>query len=119
VENLTADGPASVPVEADPEDSRDVVDDLPRRRSFPWTPVVLAAVAAIASVVGNRVLFPYFSGDADEPVYKFQGLMLLDGHLTLSAAEQLPFFTPWLSGTYGVRVMLDLNWSFLELLWII
>jgi hypothetical protein len=81
-----------------------------RRRRLPRAPVVLAAVAAIGAAVSNRLLFPHFSGDADEPVYRYQALMLLDGHITLSAAEQYPFFRPWLSAQSGDRVMLAFTW---------
>jgi hypothetical protein len=44
------------------------------------------------------------SGDADEPVYLYQGRMLAQGHVTLSAAARAEFFQPWLFGSHGGRL---------------
>jgi 4-amino-4-deoxy-L-arabinose transferase-like glycosyltransferase len=73
--------------------------------------VGLAVAAAAAAVAIQRNLFPYFSGDHDEPVYQFQAMLLLHGHLTLSAAQQDPFFRPWLSGTHDGHLVLAFTWA--------
>ena len=41
-----------------------------------WRSAVVAFVAAIAI---QRNVFPFYSGDHDEPVYRFQAEMLRDG----------------------------------------
>lgn len=68
--------------------------------------LLLAAVAFVASLLVHQRLLPHYSGDHDEPVYRFQAEMLLDGKLTLSAAEQQHFFRPWLSGQVGDRIVM-------------
>jgi hypothetical protein len=66
----------------------------------------LAAFAFVAAIVVSKTAYPLHSGDHDEPVYIFQAQMLLEGHATLSAAEQERFFKPWLSGRRGDRLVL-------------
>lgn len=68
--------------------------------------LALAGIAFGSAFLVNAVLFPHYSGDADEPIYRFQAEMLLDGKLTLSAAEQQHFFRPWLSGPVGDRIVM-------------
>ncbi len=58
---------------------------------------ILAGIAGVLALIVHHHVFPYFSGDLDEPVYRFQAQMLLDGHVTLPAS-QWQFFRPWLSG---------------------
>ena len=55
---------------------------------------MLAFVAAIAI---QRNVFPFYSGDHDEPVYRFQADMLRDGEINIPVAQN-QFFRPWLSG---------------------
>lgn len=68
--------------------------------------LLLAAFAFGAALLVNASLFPFYSGDHDEPVYRYQAEMLLDGRLTLSAVEQQHFFRPWLSGPVGDRIVM-------------
>jgi hypothetical protein len=70
----------------------------------PWAFVGGAALAGGAALVARANLFPLMSGDADEPVYVYQGRMLTHGHVTLSAAARAEFFHPWLFGRHGSRL---------------
>jgi hypothetical protein len=69
------------------------------RRRLRWVLVLvlLAAIAFVAAIAIQRNVFPYYSGDHDEPVYRFQAEMLRDGRLTLPISQN-EFFRPWLSG---------------------
>jgi hypothetical protein len=66
-----------------------------------WRPIVVlllvAVVGAVLAVVVQQHLFPYYSGDRDEPIYRFQAELLQNGNLTLPLAQN-EFFRPWLSG---------------------
>ena len=53
----------------------------------------------------NRNVFPYYSGDHDEPVYRYQAEMLEDGVLTIPRCQE-QFFRPWLSGPQGDHLVL-------------
>jgi Dolichyl-phosphate-mannose-protein mannosyltransferase len=69
------------------------------RLSLRWILVVgLLAVVAFASAIAiQRNVFPYYSGDHDEPVYRYQADMMRDGDLNVPLAQN-EFFRPWLSG---------------------
>ena len=59
--------------------------------------LVLLVASAALSIAVQRNVFPYYSGDRDEPVYRYQAQLLADGHLTIPANQE-QFFRPWLSG---------------------
>ncbi len=59
--------------------------------------LLLAVAAAALSVAVQRNVFPFYSGDRDEPVYRYQAQMLEEGRLTVPASQE-QFFRPWLSG---------------------
>ncbi|MDQ1460736.1 MAG: hypothetical protein QOI08_2220 [Actinomycetota bacterium] len=69
-----------------------------------WPFVVVSGLAGGAALLARANLFPLMSGDADEPVYVYQGRMLTHGHVTLSAATHAEFFHPWLFGRHGSRL---------------
>jgi hypothetical protein len=73
--------------------------DQPEGRRLLWIGliVLLAVVAFVAAIAVQRNVFPFYSGDHDEPVYRFQAEMLRDGHITIPRAQD-EFFRPWLSG---------------------
>ena len=73
------------------------------RRNAPV--LALCSFAFVAALLVHRGLFPYLSGDHDEPVYRYQAQMLLDGHVTLPAATHGYFFRPWLTGQVGDRLV--------------
>ena len=64
-----------------------------------WLVVLLLLLVASAalSIAVQRNVFPFYSGDRDEPVYRYQAQMLADGHVTIPATQER-FFRPWLSG---------------------
>ncbi len=64
-----------------------------------WLVVLLLLLVASAalSIAVQRNVFPYYSGDRDEPVYRYQAQMLANGDLTIPASQER-FFRPWLSG---------------------
>ena len=64
-----------------------------------WLVVLLLLLVASAalSIAVQRNVFPFYSGDRDEPVYRYQAQMLADGHVTVPANQER-FFRPWLSG---------------------
>ncbi len=64
-----------------------------------WLVVMLLLLVASASlsIAVQRNVFPYYSGDHDEPVYRYQAQMLAEGRLTIPATQE-QFFRPWLSG---------------------
>ncbi len=66
---------------------------------------VLVVLAVLGSFGVQRILFPYYSGDADEPVYRYQAQMLLDGEVTVPAT-QATFFRPWLSGPHDGHLVM-------------
>ncbi len=62
-------------------------------------------IAAVAAVAIQRNVFPFYSGDHDEPVYRFQAAMMRNGTITLPRAQN-EFFRPWLSGPTGDRLVM-------------
>jgi hypothetical protein len=79
-------------------------DELPRwRRALPV--VLLAGAAFGAAIAMHKGLMPYDSGDRDEPVYRFQALMLRQGRLSIPLSQQT-FFRPWLSGVHAGRLVM-------------
>lgn len=72
-----------------------------------WTTAVflVAILAALMAVAVNRNVFPYDTGDHDEPVYRYQAQMLADGKLTIPRSQE-QFFRPWLSGPQGHHLVL-------------
>jgi hypothetical protein len=75
---------------------------LTRERARPsarWLLVIvaLAVLAFIAAIAIQRNVFPFYSGDHDEPVYRFQAAMLRMGEINIPLAQN-QFFRPWLSG---------------------
>ena len=54
-------------------------------------------LAFLAAIAIQRNIFPFYSGDHDEPVYRFQAAMLQMGHINIPLAQN-QFFRPWLSG---------------------
>jgi hypothetical protein len=78
----------------------------PRQRSGrgSWLLLAFVGVSGAAALIARANLFPLMSGDADEPVYVYQGRMLAQGHVTLSAAARAEFFHPWLFGNHGGRL---------------
>ena len=64
-----------------------------------WLVVLLLLLVASAalSIAVQRNVFPFYSGDRDEPVYRYQAQMLAAGHVTIPANQER-FFRPWLSG---------------------
>lgn len=69
------------------------------RSSVRWVLVIvaLAIVAFVAAIAVQRNLFPFYSGDHDEPVYRFQAEMLRHGMISIPGSQN-EFFRPWLSG---------------------
>ena len=62
------------------------------RPSLRWILVVvaLAVLAFVAAIAIQRNIFPFYSGDHDEPVYRFQAEMLRDGrHQHPARAERV------------------------------
>ena len=59
--------------------------------------LLLLVVSAALSIAVQRNILPLYSGDRDEPVYRYQAQMLADGHVTIPATQE-QFFRPWLSG---------------------
>ena len=59
--------------------------------------VVLALLAFVAAIAIQRNIFPFYSGDHDEPVYRFQAAMLRMGEINIPLSQN-QFFRPWLSG---------------------
>ncbi len=59
--------------------------------------LLLLVASAALSIAVQRNVFPFYSGDRDEPVYRYQAQMLADGHVTIPATQE-QFFRPWLSG---------------------
>ncbi|MBV8951961.1 MAG: glycosyltransferase family 39 protein [Actinobacteria bacterium] len=78
-----------------------------RRRALtrPVLIAVLVTLAIVAAFAVHRTLFPYYSGDADEPVYRFQAQMLLHGLVTLPGSQKA-FFQPWLSGPHDGKLVM-------------
>ncbi|HEY3721838.1 MAG TPA: hypothetical protein VGN59_00620 [Acidimicrobiia bacterium] len=67
--------------------------------------VAIAVIAFVAAIAIQRNIFPFYSGDHDEPVYRFQAEMLRLGHINIPLAQN-QFFRPWLSGpAHGHLVM--------------
>jgi len=66
-------------------------------RRWLWLVLGFAVVAALMVPVVRGGLFPYYSGDRDEPVYRYQAQMLEEGRLTIPQSQE-QFFRPWLSG---------------------
>lgn len=77
------------------------------RPSARWVLVIaaLAVFAFVAAIAVQRNTFPFYSGDHDEPVYRFQAEMLRDGAITLPRAQN-EFFRPWLSGPSGDHLVM-------------
>ncbi len=74
------------------------------RRAW-WVAVVLLAVVAfVAAIAVQRNVFPFYSGDHDEPVVRYQAEMLREGMVTVSAGQQ-QFFQPWLTGVHDGRLV--------------
>jgi hypothetical protein len=69
-----------------------------------WFVAAVAVAAFVASLLIGTQLFPYFTGNNDEPVYVFQARTLLDGHLTVPADLHDAFFRPWLTGEHDGRL---------------
>ncbi len=67
--------------------------------------VLLAIASATLAVAVQRNVFPYYSGDRDEPVYRYQAQMLEDGLLTIPRSQEA-FFRPWLSGPHGDHLVM-------------
>ncbi len=67
--------------------------------------VLLAIASAALSIAVQRNVFPYYSGDRDEPVYRYQAQMLEDGLLTIPRSQEA-FFRPWLSGPHGDHLVM-------------
>ena len=59
--------------------------------------LLLVIAAAALSIAVQRNVFPYYSGDRDEPVYRYQAQMLEEGRVTVPLGQER-FFRPWLSG---------------------
>ncbi len=68
----------------------------------------LAVVAFGAAIAIQRNIFPFYSGDHDEPVYRFQAAMLQMGHLNIPLAQN-EFFRPWLSGPGDGHLVMAFN----------
>ena len=67
--------------------------------------VAIAVIAFVAAIAIQRNVFPFYSGDHDEPVYRFQAEMLRTGEINIPLAQN-QFFRPWLSGpAHGHLVM--------------
>ena len=66
----------------------------------------LTAFAFVLSLIVASSLFPYQSVNNDEAVYVFQAKTMLQGNLTLPAAELQDFFRPWMSGEHNGRQVL-------------
>ena len=65
----------------------------------------IAVIAFVAAIAIQRNVFPFYSGDHDEPVYRFQAEMLRMGEINIPLAQN-QFFRPWLSGpAHGHLVM--------------
>jgi len=77
------------------------------RGSARWWLLVaaLAVMAFVAAIAVQRHVFPFYSGDHDEPVYRYQAEMLLDGDLTIPRSQE-EFFRPWLSGPHEDRLVM-------------
>ncbi|MGZ6977936.1 MAG: hypothetical protein ACXVJW_07500 [Acidimicrobiia bacterium] len=69
------------------------------RLSVRWILVVaaLAVLAFVSAIAVQRNVFPFYSGDHDEPVYRYQADLIRDGHINVPIAQN-EFFRPWLSG---------------------
>ena len=67
--------------------------------------VLLAIASAALAVAVQRNVFPYYSGDRDEPVYRYQAQMLEAGLLTIPRSQE-EFFRPWLSGPQGDHLVM-------------
>ena len=69
------------------------------RPSTRWLLVIaaLAVLAFLAAIAVQRNVFPFYSGDHDEPVYRFQAAMLRMGEINIPLTQN-EFFRPWLSG---------------------
>ncbi len=78
-----------------------------KRPSLRWVLIVvaIAIVAFVAAIAIQRNVFPFYTGDHDEPVYQFQAEMMRDGHLTLPISQN-EFFRPWLSGPQGDHLVM-------------
>ncbi|MGO9560385.1 MAG: ArnT family glycosyltransferase [Acidimicrobiales bacterium] len=77
------------------------------RRPYVIAVLALSCVAAVASYVVYRKLFPLGSGDLDEGVYVFQANMLLHGLVSLPAHRYGEFFRPWLTGQRDGRIFTE------------
>src|SRR5689334_9271829 len=76
-------------------------------RRLRWILVVaaLAVLAFIAAIAVQRNVYPFYSGDHDEPVYRYQAQMLADGHISIPLAQN-EFFRPWLSGPHDDHLVM-------------
>ncbi len=74
-------------------------DDATVRLRSHWPAVVLAAVAALVSVLALRHLYPALSWNRDEPVYLWHVELLRQGQLTGTDGGHPDLFLPWLSAT--------------------
>jgi len=85
----------------------ETVAGRPRVSDWGWAALVgvLAVVAAVASVLLSRWLFPFFTANNDEPGYVYQAWLLRAGDLTLPAEPYQEFFRPWISGRIGDRLV--------------
>jgi hypothetical protein len=74
--------------------------------------VGLAVAAFVAALVLHHLLFRYGSGDRDEAVYRYQALLLRDGHVAVPAS-QVEFYRPWLTGLHAGRLVIPftLPWA--------
>lgn len=77
------------------------------RPSLRWILVIaaIAVIAFVAAIAIQRNIFPFYTGDHDEPVYRFQAEMMRQGHLTLPLSQN-EFFRPWLSGPSGDHLVM-------------
>jgi len=62
------------------------------------------AVAFVAALAVHHEVFPYSTGDNDEPVLRYQAEMLRDGEVTVPRTQE-QFFRPWLTGPHGDRLV--------------
>lgn len=70
-----------------------------------WLVVLLvAALAFMAALAVRHEVFPYYSGDHDEPVLRYQAQMLREGIITIPRAQE-EFFRPWLTGPHDDRLV--------------
>jgi hypothetical protein len=65
---------------------------------------VVALLAFVSALAVRHEVFPYFSGDNDEPVMRYQAEMLRDGEVTIPRVQE-EFFRPWLTGPDGDRLV--------------